>query len=245
MRLYVYGVTTREASVPSGLNGVGMPPAAVRLVTVGPVAAVVGEAPALVRARRRDVIAHQDVLAEVGRSAPVLPACFGMVAEDERALRATLERETEANLAALERVRGRVEMNLKIAVAESGLPDLVRESAKIRRLHEQAGRDSDYTARVQLGEAIATGLRQRAEAVAQEAVRRVSEVAEEAVPGPEADGYVANISFLVAAEQVDAVREAVAELAAESESRALLRLTGPLPCYSFCSRPAARAAVKV
>lgn len=245
MRLYVYGITTSEASVPPGLCGVGTPPAPVRLVSAGATAAVVGEAPALVRARRRDVMAHQDVLAEIGRSAPVLPACFGMIAEDEQALRATLQRDTEANLAALERVTGRTEMNLKIAVAEGGLPDLVRESPRIRGLRAQTGCEAEYTARIRLGEAVAEGLRQRAEAVAQEASRRLAALAEETAAGPEAEGYVANISFLIDTDQVEAAREAVAKLAVEARNRALLRLTGPLPCYSFCSRPAARTAAAV
>src|SRR6185503_11845936 len=66
MRLYVYGVTlAEEASVPAGLTGVGGESALVRLLPVGPVAAVVSPAPTLVRAKRRDVMAHQDVLAEI------------------------------------------------------------------------------------------------------------------------------------------------------------------------------------
>lgn len=238
MRLYVYGVTTAaEARVPAGLNGVGGPGAPVRLVPVGPIAAVVSPAPESVRARRRDVMAHQEVLTWVGQGAPLLPACFGLIAQDEASLCATLERETEANLAALERVRGRAEMNLKVALVESGVADLVRESAKIRKLRGQIGHDSDYTARIRLGEAVAEGLRQRAEAVAEEARLRLADLVEDAVPGPDLDGYVANVSFLVAVEQVEAVCRAVDRLAAEAGSRAELRLTGPLPCYSFCAQP--------
>lgn len=243
MRLYVYGVTTAaEASVPAGLSGVGGPSALVRLVPVGPIAALVSPAPESVRARRRDVMAHQEVLTRIGRSAPLLPACFGLIAQDEASLCATLERDTEANLAALERVRGRSEMNLKVAVVESGLAELVRESGKIRRLRGEVGRSPDYTARIRLGEAVAEGLRQRAESVAQEARLRLADLVEDAVPGPEADGYVANISFLVATEQVEAVCQAVERLAAEAGSRAELRLTGPLPCYSFCAQPAPQPA---
>jgi len=239
VRLYVYGVTTAaRARVPAGLTGVGGSAAPVRLVPVGPIAAVVSPAPDLVRARRRDVMAHQDVLTRVGRSAPLLPARFGLIAEDEASLRATLEREAEANLAALERVRGRVEMNLKVAVAESGLAELVRESAKIRKLREDVGRSPEYTARIRLGEAVAEGLRRRAESVAEEARRGLADLVEDEVPGPETDGYVANISFLVDADQVDAVSRAVERLAVAAASRAELRLTGPLPCYSFCAQPA-------
>lgn len=237
VRLYVYGVTSPEASVPAELSGVHG--AAVRLMPVGPVVAVVSDAPAAVRARRRDVLAHQAVLTEISRAAPVLPARFGMIAEDEPALRATLDGDADANLAALERVRGRVEMNLKIAVTESGLPQLVRESEKVRSLHEEAGRRPDYAANIRLGKAVAEGLRQRAGAAAQLVLRRVSAFAEDSVDGPEADGCVANVSFLIGSDQVEAVRRLVSDLAGEIGSRAELRLTGPLPCYSFCAQPSA------
>lgn len=242
MRLYVYGVTLPGAAVPAGLSGVGGPSAVVRPVPVGPLLAVVSEAPDTVRARRRDVMAHQRVLTEIGRSAPVLPTRFGMIARDEQALRATLEAEIDANLAALERVRGRVEMNLKVAVAESGLPQLLRESRTIRALHEEAGRSPGYAAKIRLGQAVSDGLRQRAAAAAEVVRRRVSELAEESAEGPEADGCVANVSFLVAAERVEAVRALVANLASEVGPRAELRLTGPLPCYSFCAQPSAATA---
>jgi hypothetical protein len=242
VRLYVYGVTAPEASVPAGLSGVGGPSAVVRLVPVGPLVAVVSEAPAAVRARRRDVMAHQRVLAEIGRTAPALPTRFGMIAQDEQALRATLEAEIDANLAALERVRGRVEMNLKIGVAESGLSQLLRESRSIRLLHEEVGRSPGYAAKIRLGQAVADGLRQRAAAAAEVVLRRVSEVAEDGAEGPEADGCVANVSFLIASEQVEAVRTLVANLASEVGPRAELRLTGPLPCYSFCTQPSAATA---
>lgn len=242
MGLYVYGVSTPEASVSAGLSGVGGPTALVRLLPVGPLVAVVSEAPTTVRARRRDVMAHQHVLAEVGRSAPVLPTRFGMIAQDEQALRATLEAEIEANLAALERVMGRVEMNLKVAVAESGLPQLVRESRTVRLLHEETGRNPSYAAKIRLGQAVADGLRQRAATAAEAALRRVSDLAEESAQGPEADGCVANVSFLIAAERVEAVRALVADLASEIGWRAELRLTGPLPCYSFCAQPSAATA---
>lgn len=204
--------------------------------------AIVSEAPATVRARRRDVMAHQRVLEEIGRGAPVLPARFGMTTRDEQALRTTLEAESDANLAALERVRGRVEMNLKVAVTEGGLPQLVRESGRIRQLREAAGRSTDYAANIELGKAVADGLRQRAATAAAAVLPRVAELAEECAQGPEADACVANVSFLIAAERVEAVRALVADLAPEVGSRAELRLTGPLPCYSFCAQPSAAPA---
>lgn len=241
MSLYVYGVTTPEASVPAGLTGVGGALAPVRLENAGPLVAIVSQAPAAVRARRRDVTAHQEVLAAIGRTAPVLPARFGTLAPDEQDLRTTLEADADADLAALERVRGRAEMNLKIAVTESGLPQLVRESEKIRLLREKAGQSPDYASNIRLGEAVADGLRQRAEAVARKALPQVCELAEESVDGPDASGCVANVSFLVASDRVDAVRALVADLAAEAGSRAQLLLTGPLPCYSFSVQPRAAA----
>lgn len=62
MSLYVYGVVAPGHPVPVGPAGVGAGP--VRLLTAGPEApaAVVGDAPAGLRARRRDLTDRKSVV---------------------------------------------------------------------------------------------------------------------------------------------------------------------------------------
>ncbi|BBA95419.1 putative gas vesicle synthesis protein [Actinacidiphila reveromycinica] len=237
MSTYVYAVTGADVSLPRGVHGIGDPPARLRALVAGRLAAVVSAAPPRLRAYRRDLQAHQNALLALADGGPVLPARFGVVAEDEDAVVARLRTEAEGYGAALARVAGRVELNLKVSPVESGLADLVREDAEVRRLREEARRRPGYDTSVRLGEVVAAGLRRRAEAVAREAVAALTALADETRPGPDVPGCVLNTSFLVAADRADGCRTAVDALAGRHAASAGLRLTGPLPCYSFSDVP--------
>ncbi|OON82665.1 GvpL/GvpF family gas vesicle protein [Streptomyces tsukubensis] len=232
--IYVYGVV-RASRVPvsGAAGGVGSPPAAVRLLAEGPVAAVISEAPPGLRARRRDLLAHQTVLGEMGRGGPVLPMRFATVASDESTVRSTLTANAERYVAALDRVTDRVEMNVKVGPAQDRLAELLRQEPHLQRLRRVARAQPGYENDVRLGEAVATALEQRAGQAADVVVRALAEVAAEAVAGPVTEGCVRNVSFLVDEDGLPAFRATAGKLAAGLFDRMELRLTGPLPCYSF------------
>src|SRR3954468_4606944 len=92
---YLYGIV--RWPMPAGLKslagtGVGEPPAEVRGVRSGTVAALVSDVSAAemsgqgVRGMRRDMKAHSAVLNALAARTTVLPARFGVVLPDERAL---------------------------------------------------------------------------------------------------------------------------------------------------------------
>lgn len=238
MSVYLYGVTRAGVPVPRGTRGVGDPPGHVRTLVAGDLAAVVGTAPAGLRARRRDLQAHQGVLLAMGAGGPLLPTRFGVVAADEEAVTAWLRSDASGWSAALSRVAGRCELNLKVSPAESGLADLVRDDPRLRRLREESRQRPSYDVSIRLGEAVAAGLRRRAVEAAQEAGASLTALADETQPGPDVPGCVLNLSFLVAAERVPECRAAFDGVAERLSGRADLRLTGPLPCYSFSGLPA-------
>jgi hypothetical protein len=236
--VYVYAVTAAATAVPRSLRGIGDPPARLRKLTAGPLAAVVSAAPDRVRARRRDLQAHQDVLLALAGVGPVLPTRFGLLATEEEDVLAQLRAAPDPYAAALETVAGHVEMNLKASPVEAGLPALVREDPQVRRLREESRSRPSYDASIRLGEAVVAGLRRRAATAAGDAVAALTALAARAEPGPQVPGCVLNVSFLLPAARVADCRAAVDEVAERVGDRAALRLTGPLPCYSFCSLPA-------
>ncbi|WAP57938.1 GvpL/GvpF family gas vesicle protein [Streptomyces sp. S465] len=231
--VYVYGVVRADHPVPPGRTGVGERPAPVRTLRAGALAAVISDAPARLRAKRRDLLAHQDLALALGRDGPVLPMRFGMVAPDEESVRRQLLSSRNDCLAALERVDGRVEMNLKALPTETDLGSLVREDPEVSRLRTAARRAPGYEASVRLGEAVARGLRRRAAAAAAAVLAELSTVAEAKAYGPEVEGCVLNVSFLLDRRAERRFHGAVERLAAGHRDRVELRLTGPLPCYSF------------
>ncbi|WP_460849663.1 GvpL/GvpF family gas vesicle protein [Phytohabitans suffuscus] len=135
--VYLFGVVAADhPGQPADLVGLGGPDAAVWRVPAGPTAGVVAPAPGWLRARPRDLLAHQLVLDCLWQGGPVLPARYGIVAPDERELRAALRRSAPRHLDALARVAGRVEMDVGVhpaagagAVYEALRPLAVRASA--------------------------------------------------------------------------------------------------------------------
>lgn len=237
--IYVYGVVRAGHPLPPDVRGVGQPPAPLRTVRGHAVAGVVSAAPASLLARRRDLIAHQDTLLTLAAGGPVAPMRFGVLARDEAALREELDAAEAEHLATLQRLDGRVEMNLKAFPVEDAMADLLRQDPRLLRLRDAARRTPGYEASLRLGEAVATGLRRRAARAATLVLRGLLPLAEATARGPEVPDCVSNISFLIHRHRLEAFRAEVTGHTSRLGDHADLRLSGPLPCFSFVSPPRA------
>ncbi|MGX1850064.1 GvpL/GvpF family gas vesicle protein [Streptomyces sp. NBC_01456] len=238
--IYVYGIVRAGHPLPSAPVGVGDPPGAVGTLAEGRLAAVISPAPPRLRARRRDLLAHQELLLALAADGPVLPMRFGMVAPDETVIRRQLSEAEDRHLAALDGVAGRVEINVKALPADEALPALVQGDATIRQLREAVRRRPSYEANVRLGEAVATALARRAAEAGREIVRELSSTAHAVCAGPEVSGCQVNVSFLVDRGDSAGFVAAAELLARRRQDRVVLRVAGPLPCYSFLEpRPSA------
>ncbi|MGW9430733.1 GvpL/GvpF family gas vesicle protein [Streptomyces decoyicus] len=231
--IYVYGIVRAEHPLPSHLGGVGEPPGAVERVVEGRVAAVVSQAPPKLRARRRDLMAHQELLLALAEGGPVLPMRFGMVAPDEAVVRRQLSDAEDRHLAALADLAGRVEINVKAMPADDSLAALVKGDATIRGLREAVRRQPSYEANMRLGEAVATALSRRAAEAGHDIVRALTPRAHAVSAGPEVSGCQVNVSFLVDRSYSAGFTAEAERLAGHHRDRVALRVVGPLPCYSF------------
>lgn len=242
MSLYIYGVTRGSAPLPARLHGLGDPAARVRSLAAGDVAAAVSAAPARLRAYRRNLQAHQDVLTALAGKGPVLPTRFGVVAPDEDTVLRQMAAGSAEYLAALDRVDGRVEMNVRANAVDDGLADIVRQDPRVRLLRHEARRRPGYEANIRLGEAVAAAVGRRAARAGTEVLAALTGLTREIQRGTEPEGCALNASFLVATGDVARFRALVERLAAQHADKVVLQLTGPLPCYSFVAVPAAAAA---
>ncbi|KFG72747.1 GvpL/GvpF family gas vesicle protein [Streptomyces mutabilis] len=249
MSTYVYGITAvSHPSLPEGLTGVGDPPGRVRVLKAGELAAVVSDAPEGLRPKRRELLAHQTVLSEVGAAGCVLPMRFGSVAPDDDAVTSVLAERAEHYRERLGALDGRVEYNIKANhVEEAVLHHVMAESPEIRALAEanrQQGGGS-YENKIQLGEMVAAAVKDK-EAQDATALERALEPAADAVStGPDSTGWLANVSFLVNREAAEEFLAAV-ERARRDMPHLEVRVNGPLPPYSFVepgpAQPAGTAA---
>ncbi|MYU25265.1 GvpL/GvpF family gas vesicle protein [Streptomyces sp. SID8352] len=238
--LYVYAVVSADRPLPEGVVGLGAPPARPRLLAQGPVAAVVSAAPPRLRARRRDLMAHQDLLLALAGTRPVLPMRFGTVAPDEETVCGELNRGRQAHLATLRHLADGIEINVKALPAQDSLASVVAEERTVRRLRDEVRRRPGYEANVRLGQAVATALARRAAEAGQRILRALTPLAREVAPGPEVPGCALNVSFLVDRRDGERFRERALGLAGSHRDHVELRVAGPLPCYSFVAPRRAR-----
>ncbi|MDT0613123.1 GvpL/GvpF family gas vesicle protein [Streptomyces lancefieldiae] len=249
MSTYVYGITAgSHPPLPEGVGGVGDPPRTVRILKEGELAAVVSDAPEGLRPKRRELLAHQNVLGEVGEAGCVLPMRFGSVAPDDKAVTAVLAERAEHYRERLGALDGRVEYNIKANhVEEAVLHHVMAENPEIRALAESNRRSGggSYEDKIQLGELVAAAVKGK-EAEDATALERALEPNAEAVSvGPESTGWLANVSFLVGRDSAEEFLAAVERVRREMPHLEV-RVNGPLPPYSFVepgpSEPAGTAA---
>ncbi|WP_030346747.1 MULTISPECIES: GvpL/GvpF family gas vesicle protein [unclassified Streptomyces] len=236
MSTYVYGITARShPALPEGMTGVGEPPRAVRVLTAGDLAAVVSDAPEDLRPKRRDLLAHQNVLAEAGAGGCVLPMRFGSVADDDDSVTQVLTERAEHYLERLRELDGKVEYNVKAThVEEAVLHRVMAENADVRSLAEanrQAGGGS-YDDKIRLGEMVAAAVKAKEAEDAQEVQGLLAPAASAVSVGPESTGWLLNVSFLVPRSTAEEFL-AIAEQIRKSHAHLDLRVNGPLPPYSF------------
>lgn len=236
MSTYVYGITTgSHPSLPDGMEGVGEPARQVRIIKEGDLAAVVSDAPEGLRPKRRDLLAHQNVLAETGAAASVLPMRFGSVSPDDAAVAGVLAERADHFKERLEALAGKVEYNVKATHDEEAvLHRVMSENPEVRSLTEanrKAGGGS-YDDKLRLGEVVVAAVQHREAEDAAELQRALEPVAAAISVGPESTGWLANLSFLVERASAEDFIAAVEEVR-KGQPHLEVRLHGPLPPYSF------------
>lgn len=233
--LYVYGITRSGVSAPalSGVLG-----GAVEVVSSGDVAALVTPvASPKVRAKRRDLLAHSDVVQAAHAGGVVLPLRFGTLFDSEPELRHELLESRGAELRKLLdrfdglcelRVRGRYhDQETVLSAVVAANPDIAAHSERLRGRASQAEL-------MQLGERIAASVAaQRARdadaILARLASLSVDVVAEEPVEELE----IVRASFLLRQGDVRKFDEQLASNALGLRHLASVTAIGPMPAHSF------------
>ncbi|MFF9089093.1 GvpL/GvpF family gas vesicle protein [Streptomyces sp. NPDC014991] len=245
MSTYVYGITARShPALPEGMTGVGQPARPVRLLTAGELTAVVSDAPEDLRPKRRDLLAHQNVLAETGAGGCILPMRFGSVADDDDSVTQVLTERAEHYQERLRELDGKVEYNVKATHIEEAVLHLVMaENADLRALAEANRRSGggSYDDKIRLGEMVASAVKAKEAVDAGEVQSQLAPAAAAVSVGPESTGWLLNVSFLVARDSAERFL-AVVEQVRENHAHLELRVNGPLPPYSFVEPGPAQSA---
>lgn len=223
---YVYAIVDQpETELPS-IKGIGDAP--IRGVCAGGLMAVVSpidtsEAPL----NRNNLLCHERVIESLMSTYTVLPARFGTMAEDEERLQKTLEMKGAGYRANLDRVRGRVEIALRVGWETE--PDVPASRPRAADVSSGRGYMQALLAQSQHS-------RQRL-AAAEELVAELTvgldeladELVEKVLPTPR---LLLKAAYLVRREYVPEIRLRIEALRLAYPSLAILA-TGPWPAYSF------------
>jgi hypothetical protein len=233
---YVYAIAGREHPLHlDGAGGVGDPARELRTLRADELELVVSDAPEGLRAKRRDVVAHQGVLERLLEQGPVLPMRFGLVAPDDgRAVEAVREKAGEY-ADRLRELDGCREYNVKVSRDEDDLlRQVLAEVPEARRLNELAReRPGDRRLKMELGELAAQQAQARQQKDAARIMDALTPAAVRTREAPATGGTFLNVSFLVDRKQAAAFAEAVHGEAERCGDAYAFRTSGPLPPYSF------------
>ncbi|MBW5421627.1 gas vesicle protein [Streptomyces sp. BG9H] len=236
MTTYVYGIaSSSHPSLPDGMEGIGKPACAVRILKQGELAAIVSDAPEDLKPKRRDLLAHQNVLSEAGAAGSVLPMRFGSLAPDDETVVSVLGERADHYTERLRTLDGKVEYNVKASHNEQAvLHQVLAENPELRAMVEANQRQGggSHEQKLQLGEAVTSAVRAREASDAVEVRRALEPTAESVADGPEGTGWLANVSFLVSRKSAEGFVAAVEELRT-TQPHLELKVHGPLPPYSF------------
>jgi Gas vesicle synthesis protein GvpL/GvpF len=234
---YVYGVVPAKAAPSIRATGVGG--GSVRAVPFDRVAALVSDVEAPIRAKRRELLSHSDVLNEAASSATVVPLQFGTTFPDqESVVDEFLEPRHDELKGLLAELDGRVEVLVKaFYVEDTILAEIVRDEPRVARLRE-ATRDrtpaATHAARLELGTAVAAALERRTAADAAAILAAVRPFALDVnVDTTPIENQVLRASILVERKQVSAVDSALSALAERHAGRIHFKYIGPLAPHSF------------
>ncbi|MEU6219348.1 GvpL/GvpF family gas vesicle protein [Streptomyces sp. NPDC047022] len=236
MPTYVYGITRADHPLRlEGVHGVGEPATALRAVRTDTLAAVVSDAPEALRAKRRDVRAHQGVLEALMADGATLPMRFGHLAPDDDQVTAALDAESDGYRARLAQLDGHVEYSLKVARDEDDLlREIVMRSGPVRELRERTLADpAAHEERLALGEMVSHEVDARRASEGEELRNALTPNATSVSVGEAGGGHLLSLSFLVRNEETAAFVRAVQREADRRGDAYTFTLTGPLPPYSF------------
>ncbi len=241
---YLYAIVPREGALPEqlaedhgsdSLNG-----RAVYCIAHGRIAAVVSDVPETkLRPERRHLVAHHQVLRSLmdeGRA--LLPFSFGIVAEDDRAVRRILSSHEETFCEQLQRVEGKVEMGLRVMWDVPNVFQYIVDShSELRGLRDRlfrGGREPTQDEKIALGRRFEQLLEEDRAAHTQSVLEVLEKVCFEIRDNePRDETEVINLACLIGRDGQDAFEEAVLEAAKLFDDNYAFDYNGPWPPYDF------------
>jgi hypothetical protein len=238
--IYVYGIVPADVEVEKNAKGIGDPPAKVKVIREGDIAALVSPVKIDQPLGKPECLrAHAELLDGTASVAPVLPMRFGAVLTDEDAVAEELLRANHDEFAsALSQLEGHAEFIIKGRYDEQAiLSEVLSESEEARELREDIrskSEDAGRNSRIALGELINKALEAKRSADTQKVLKDIEGLVTQVnVREPTHELDAVYVAVLAEVERQDDLEAAVEKLADDWDGRVEMRLRGPLAAYDF------------
>ena len=236
--VYVYGVVRRGVLRTISAEGVGGGP--VEVVEQTDLAALITHLKAReLRVKRKDLQRHLRVLEEAFGATTILPCPFGTVVRSiEDVADGLLVARHDELVAAIDRLEGNVQMNVKAVYDEEALlRNIVAGDPEIARLREstRGSGDAGYYERLRLGEIVAAAIAEQRERDGDRLLNTLATPTVDVVLEAADDATALKASFLVDRKQLRRFDEKLDAIARDEQPLLRFEVIGPLPPTAFAA----------
>jgi hypothetical protein len=237
--VYLYAVV--RGSDDRKLNVKGIHDGEVYVLQQDNLAAVVSDMPEVdkLRPERRHLAAHQRVLTQLIEDHDVvLPVSFGTVPESKKAVQELLSRYKDDLMSQLQRVEGKVEMGLRVALEVSNVFEyFVSKNPELKQARDEIFNSKNEPTReekIDLGQKFESILNKSREECAKKVESTLLEYCSEIRQNRcRNEQELARVSCLIEKDKTDVFVDAVSKAAEQFEDDYVFDYNGPVPPYNF------------
>lgn len=233
--MYLYALGDCADVVPEGLTGLFDAP--VTGLTIGGFQAVISPIePVRIRPERRHLTAHQRVLHTLMAKSTVLPVAFGMILPHVARLTRTVETSHETLAEELDRVRGCVEMSVRLSLDVPSIFQYFIETDSALRMarDEMISAGLPHASKVAVGQMFERALKTRCEQEGSRVIAELEPAAVELVTDePKTEAEILRLSALVDRSCLQDFERRVHAVAETFDSSYRFDFSGPWAPHSF------------
>ncbi|MEM9500787.1 MAG: GvpL/GvpF family gas vesicle protein [Pseudomonadota bacterium] len=188
------------------------------------------------RPSRANIKAHTRVLEEIMTHCDILPVRFGTMIDSDTVGEQVLEANKDEFARAFSRIEDRCEITLKVNWASESIFDEVMETfPALKRERDMLNvQAQSQTAKIDFGKKVENAITQIRQQDSKAVIEALREHADDVLEGTiTGDTMVANLSFLVAKENVGWFDAALEKLDLVHRGRWQFSYIGPMPAFSF------------
>jgi hypothetical protein len=230
---YLYGIIESRGKESFGNIGIGN--SEVYTIQYQDVGAVVSDIPENYEISVQEALTHEKTLRKVMETHAIIPVGFGVIAKNELEIINILKRARMKLKNILERVRDKVQVNIKISWGKGILADILKENEEIRILSaEVKQKNNDPALKIELGRRIKSALDKKGNEYLKEIHSALGDLScgfkENKITDQDT---VMNASFLINKKREQEFYKKLDELERKHQGKLRVLAVGPLPPYNF------------